>query len=78
MVSGATGFLDCLSYIAAAVSSTLFANAVPVLGWGNLILIWAGLMLLGVIVALPYHKFKKEVVLETNNDNTTQEITNEE
>lgn len=78
MVSGATGFLDCLSYIAAAVSSTLFANAVPVLGWGNLILIWAGLMLLGVIVALPYHKFKKQVVLETNNDNTTQEITNEE
>ena len=53
MVSGATGFLDFLSYIAAAASSTLFANAVSSIGWGNLILIWCGLMVLGVIISFP-------------------------
>ena len=54
MVSTATGFLDCVGYIAAAVSSTVFANAVTVIGWGNLILVWFGLMVAGVVVALPY------------------------
>ena len=53
MVSGATGFLDFMSYTAASVSSTLFANAVSTIGWGNLILVWLGLMVIGVIVALP-------------------------
>ena len=56
MVSGATGFLDFASYMAAAASSTLFSNAVEVIGWGPLILVWFGLMLLGVIVALPHQK----------------------
>ena len=59
MVSSATGFLDFMSYIAAAISSTLFANAVSIIGWGNLILVWLVLMVLGVIVALPYDKIKK-------------------
>jgi len=54
MVSSATGFLDFVSYMAAAASSTLFANAVGIIGWGNLILVWCGLMGLGVIVSLPY------------------------
>ena len=53
MVSGATGFLDFVSYMAAAISSSVFANAVSVIGWGNLILVWLGLMILGVLVALP-------------------------
>ncbi|MBO5302136.1 MAG: MFS transporter [Peptococcaceae bacterium] len=48
-VSTVTGFLDFVSYIAAAVSSTVFANAVSVIGWGNLILIWLGLMIAGVV-----------------------------
>ena len=56
MVSGATGFLDFVSYLSAAISSILFANAVDSIGWGNLILIWFGLMVLGVIVALPYRR----------------------
>ncbi len=61
VVSGATGFLDFLSYMAAAASSSLFGNAVSVVGWGNLILIWFGLMVAGVIVSLPYGKiFKKK------------------
>ena len=54
MVSGATGFLDFVSYMSAAAANLLFANAVSSLGWGNLILVWLDLMLVGVIVALPY------------------------
>ena len=56
MVSSATGFLDFLSYMAAAASSTLFANSVTTIGWDNLILIWMGLMVFGVIIMLPYRK----------------------
>ncbi len=56
MVSGATGFLDFLSYMAAAASSAIFANAVSVVGWSNLILAWAALVLCGVLVALPWNK----------------------
>lgn len=56
MTSGATGFLDFVSYIAAAVSSTVFANAVDGIGWGNLILVWSSLMAIGVIISLPYEK----------------------
>ncbi len=53
VVSSATGFLDFMSYMAAAVSSTLFANAVSVIGWGKLILIWAGIVFCGIIVSIP-------------------------
>ena len=53
MVSSATGFLDFLSYMAAAAANLIFANAASVIGWGNLILVWLGLMIFGVIVAIP-------------------------
>lgn len=53
MVSSATGYLDACSYLAAAVSSQLFANGADALGWSALVLIWTGLMGLGVLVALP-------------------------
>lgn len=56
MVSAATGFLDATSYLAAAASSKSFSNAVSGIGWGNLILVWAGLMVVGILVALPYRK----------------------
>lgn len=59
VVSSATGFLDFLSYIAAAISNAVFPGAVGVIGWKGLIAVWIGLMILGVIVALPYKKFKK-------------------
>jgi len=62
MVSGATGFLDFVSYISAAVSSTLFANAVDSIGWKNLILVWFLLMALGVIITLPIEKLRKRKV----------------
>ena len=54
VVSGATGFLDFASYIAAAISSSLFSNAVADIGWGPLILVWFGLMALGTLTALPF------------------------
>ena len=53
MVSSATGFLDFMSYMAAAVSSTLFANAVSAIGWKNLILVWLGLVLFGTLICPP-------------------------
>lgn len=59
MVSSATGFIDFVSYISAAIASTVFANAVSVIGWGNLILIWCGLMVMGAVVSLPFEKLKR-------------------
>ena len=56
MVSSATGYLDFVSYMAASASSTIFANAVSDIGWGNLILIWCGLMVIGVAVSIPNKK----------------------
>lgn len=52
MVSTATGFIDFLSYMAAAASTSIFANAAGTIGWGNLILVWCGLMVLGIAVML--------------------------
>ena len=60
MVSTATGFLDFVSYMAAAASSSLFASAATTIGWGNLILVWGALMLFGVVVCLPYNKWIKK------------------
>lgn len=61
-VSTVTGFLDFVSYIAAAISTNVFANAVSTIGWSNLILIWIGLMVAGVMTAIPTSK--KKVVLQ--------------
>lgn len=57
MVSSATGYLDFLSYMAAAVANLLFANAISIIGWGKLILVWAGLMSAGVLISLPWKKY---------------------
>ena len=54
MVSSATGFLDFLSYIAAALANLVFANAATSIGWKNLILVWLSLMVVGVVISLPY------------------------
>lgn len=59
MVSTATGFLDACSYLAASVSSKLFANAAGTIGWSALILVWLGLMCCGILVALPWNKLKR-------------------
>jgi predicted MFS family arabinose efflux permease len=62
LVSSATGFLDFLSYSAAALANITFSGAIEAIGWGNLILVWIGLVTLGVIVALPYRKIFKKTV----------------
>lgn len=56
LVSSATGYLDFISYISAAIASKLFANALDSLGWSGLIFVWVGLMIAGIIVSLPYKK----------------------
>lgn len=59
MVSSATGFLDFLSYMSAATANLIFADAATTIGWGWLILVWFGLMVVGVVIALPYKKYSK-------------------
>ena len=61
MVSTATGFLDFASYMAAAVANILFANAANSIGWGNLILVWMGIVLAGLLCAIPYKELKKRI-----------------
>ena len=63
MVSSATGFLDFMSYMAAATSSTIFANAVDSIGWKNLVLVWFGLLAFGVVIALPLKSIYKKRAL---------------
>ena len=60
MVSSVTGFLDFLSYMAAAVANVVFANAVSAIGWKNLILVWMLLMVAGVLISLPYDALIKK------------------
>lgn len=62
MVSGATGFIDFLSYTSAALANIVFANAATTIGWGNLILVWLGIVAFGVLVALPWDKMKHKKV----------------
>ena len=58
MVSSATGFLDFLSYMAAATANLVFANAATTIGWGALILVWLALMIVGVLISLPHKRIK--------------------
>lgn len=60
MVSSATGWLDFMSYIAAAIANILFANAVDAIGWTNLIIVWAVLMFAGVLIFIPLKFSKKQ------------------
>lgn len=59
MVSSATGFLDFVSYMSAAASSAIFANAVSVIGWRGLIVVWFGLMVLGVVISIHGIKLRR-------------------
>jgi len=60
MVSSATGYIDFLSYMAASISSTLFANAVTSIGWGKLILVWCALMVVGIVISFPTKRYMNE------------------
>ena len=56
MVSSVTGFIDFLSYMAAAAANLVFANAVSGIGWGNLLLVWLAIVATGLLISLPYNK----------------------
>ncbi len=60
MVSSATGFLDFMSYIAAAVANMVFPGAVGSIGWGKLILVWMALVVLGILVSIPFKRTPKK------------------
>jgi len=53
LVSSATGYLDFVSYMSAAIASKLFVHAVSNIGWNGLIFAWVALMIIGVIISLP-------------------------
>ena len=59
IVSGVTGFLDFLSYMAAAAANVLFPLLIEEKAWSweSVVLIWLGLMVVGVLISLPYNKF---------------------
>jgi len=48
-VSSAAGYLDFISYIAAAAASAIFADAINSIGWKGLIIIWFLLTASGII-----------------------------
>jgi sugar phosphate permease len=58
IVSGVTGFLDFLSYIAAATANVVFPFLIEQKEWqwGSVVLIWLGLMVVGIAISLPYNK----------------------
>ena len=53
IVSGVAGYLDFISYIAAAAANLLFSNIVFYVGWGGLIIIWCALMMVGMLLFMP-------------------------
>lgn len=53
VVSGATGYLDFVSYMASAGANILFPNMVDWIGWGGLIAVWCGLLVAGGAAYLP-------------------------
>ena len=61
IVSGVTGFLDFLSYVAAATANIVFPFLIEKRAWSweSVVLIWISLMLVGVIISLPYKKIFK-------------------
>jgi sugar phosphate permease len=56
LTSTATGYLDFLSYMAAATASSIFPRAKDYIGWEGLILVWCSLMIVGVLISLRQNK----------------------
>ena len=58
IVSGVTGFLDFLSYMAAATANIVFPFLIEKQHWpwDRVVLIWLALMLVGVLISLPWKK----------------------
>ena len=59
-VSGATGFLDFLSYLAAGTSTLVIGAILGAIGWNGILIILVFLMVFGLIVSLPLIKGRKQ------------------
>ena len=61
IVSGVTGFLDFLSYMAAALANIVFPELIQTWKWewSNVVLIWFVLMIVGILIALPWKAWMK-------------------
>lgn len=59
LVSGITGFLDFLSYAAAALASLLIPHLVELIHWRSIILVMAGLMTVGAVICVPHSVGKR-------------------
>ena len=60
-VAFVVGFLDFISYVFSAISSLLFSEAIIKIGWIYLIVIWAGIMLAGILSTLFYRVKNNDV-----------------
>ena len=62
IVSGVTGFLDFLSYMAAAAANYVFPFLIEKKDWSweSIVLIWIGLMVVGAAISLPLRRNKTE------------------
>ena len=61
VVSGATGFLDFLSYISAGTMNLLTPHLVHAIGWGGVVIVWFSFMAAGVLLSLPRKKIKGHI-----------------
>jgi sugar phosphate permease len=60
LVSGITGFLDFLSYLAAALASLAIPRIVGNMGWRNTLLIPLAMMLVGATICVVSYIFIKK------------------
>ncbi len=56
MVSGVTGFLDFLSYMAAGTMDLVTPGIVNGAGWSGMMLVCLGFMMIGIVISLPWKK----------------------
>lgn len=64
LVSTITGFLDFLSYSAAALASLLIPRIADVIGWRSIIFIMSSLMFIGIAICVPHFCAKNRVDLK--------------
>ena len=53
-VAFVVGFLDFVSYLFSAIGSVLFSQAIATIGWVSLIIVWAAIMVFGIVSTLFY------------------------
>lgn len=66
IVSGVTGFLDFLSYVAAATANIVFPFLIEKRDWSweSVLLIWVALMMIGIAISLPWKKWREKKTKE--------------